>query len=153
MAVIVIVDDDPTVQLIAREILVTDGHAILEAQDGDAALKLISNLPVDLVVLDMLMPNKDGLETILELRRSHPHIRILAISSGGSMKAGQLLNMALTFGADDAMSKPLRLGAFSQTVGRLLAPRRESHDDNSPAQTRMGLSRSAFGVGVADVAQ
>ena len=128
MAVIIIVDDDPTVRLIAREILVMEGHAILEADDGVEALKLIAGIRIDLVVLDMLMPNKDGLETILDLRRSHPHIRILAISSGGAMKAGQLLNMALIFGADGAMSKPLRLEAFSQTVNRLLTARRGSPD-------------------------
>ena len=69
MAVIVIVDDDPTVRLIASELLRHDDHVVVEAADGAEALAVIGSMAVDLVVLDMLMPNKDGVETIGELRR------------------------------------------------------------------------------------
>lgn len=120
MAVIVIVDDDPTIRLIAAELLRPDNHVVLEAEDGDEALKVVGSMAVDLVVLDMLMPNKDGLETILELRRTQPGIRILAISSGGRVGAEQLLRTALMLGADDTMVKPLRLESFAATVSRLL---------------------------------
>ncbi|MDP3370436.1 MAG: response regulator [Brevundimonas sp.] len=121
MAVIVIVDDDPTVRLIATELLRPDDHVVVEAQDGDEALKVIASMAVDLVVLDMLMPNKDGLETIVELRRNHPHIRILAISSGGRVGADQLLRTAMMLGADDTLVKPLRLETFAPTISRLLS--------------------------------
>jgi len=121
MAVILIVDDDPTVRLIARELLRGDDHAIVEADDGNEALKIIGVLAVDLVVLDMLMPNKDGLETIVELRKLQPDIRILAISSGGQMGRGVLLRTALVVGADECLQKPLRLETFADTVTRLLA--------------------------------
>lgn len=121
MAIILIVDDDPTVRLIAGELLRSEDHAIVEAEDGDQALKMVEAMAVDLVVLDMLMPNKDGLETIIALRRSNPGIRILAISSGGRMDPGHLLRTAMLFGADESMEKPLRLATFSETVTRLLA--------------------------------
>ena len=121
MAVIVIVDDDPTVRMIATELLRHDDHVVLEAEDGGEALKIIASMAVDLVVLDMLMPNKDGLETIGELRRSNPHIRILAISSGGRVGADQLLRTAMVLGADDTLVKPLRLDTFARSVARLLA--------------------------------
>lgn len=121
MAIILIVDDDPTVRLIAGELLRSEDHAIVEAEDGDEALKIVASMAVDLVVLDMLMPNKDGLETIVELRRRNPGIRILAISSGGRMEPGHLLRTAMLFGADECLQKPLRLEAFSQAVERLLA--------------------------------
>ena len=121
MAVIVIVDDDPTVRMIATELLRHDDHVVLEAEDGEEALKIIASMAVDLVVLDMLMPNKDGLETIGELRRSNPHIRILAISSGGRVGADQLLRTAMVLGADDTLVKPLRLDTFARSVARLLA--------------------------------
>ena len=121
MACIIIVDDDPTVRAVATELLRHDDHAILEAADGDEALALIRAVPVDLVVLDMLMPNKDGIETIIELRRNHPHVRILAISSGGRMDGETLLQMAITFGADETMLKPLRLSTFALSVASLLA--------------------------------
>ncbi len=120
MAIILIVDDDPTVRLIAGELLRGDEHAVVEAGDGDEALKIVASMAVDLVVLDMLMPNKDGLETIVELRKRQPDIRILAISSGGRMEPGQLLRTAMVFGADECLEKPLRLDSFSKMIARLL---------------------------------
>lgn len=121
MAIILIVDDDPTVRLIAGELLRGGEHAIVEAEDGDEALKIVANMAVDLVVLDMLMPNKDGLETIVELRKRTPGIRILAISSGGRMEPGHLLRTAMVFGADECLEKPLRLETFARAVDGLLA--------------------------------
>ena len=121
MAVIVIVDDDPTVRLIAAELLRQENHVIVEARDGDEALRVIGSLAVDLVVLDILMPNKDGLETIVELRRTQPDVRILAISSGGRVGAGPLLRTAMVLGADDTLVKPLRLETFARSVSRLLS--------------------------------
>ena len=121
MAIILIVDDDPTVRLIAGELLHGEDHAVVEAEDGDEALKLVGAMPVDLVVLDMLMPNKDGLETIVELRKRQPGIRILAISSGGKMEPGYLLRTAMMFGADECLQKPLRLETFASVVSRVLA--------------------------------
>ncbi|HST92666.1 MAG TPA: response regulator, partial [Brevundimonas sp.] len=94
--------------------------------DGDEALKLVRSMHTDLVVLDMLMPNKDGLETIIELRNIRPSIRILAISSGGRTGADLLLRTALAFGADATLAKPLRVDTFASSVDRLLSlpPRR-----------------------------
>lgn len=121
MASILVVDDDPTVRMIAGEILISAGHQVSEAADGEEALQQVAATPFDLVVLDMLMPNKDGLETIAELRGRRPRMRILAISSGGRMDAGQLLRTALVFGADETMAKPLRSEVLNEAVSRLLA--------------------------------
>ncbi|WP_339930066.1 response regulator [uncultured Brevundimonas sp.] len=121
MAIIVIVDDDPTIRLIAGEMLRHEDYAVVEASDGNEALGVVAILPVDLIVLDMLMPNKDGLETITELKASHPEVRILAISSGGQMDKDVLLRTALAFGADEALPKPLQADTFNETVARLLA--------------------------------
>ena len=68
MAIIVIVDDDPTIQLIAGELLKAEGHAIVHAGDGVEALKILEAAPADLVVLDMLMPNMDGLSFLKHLK-------------------------------------------------------------------------------------
>ena len=121
MAIIVIVDDDPTIRMIAGEMLRHEDYAVVEASDGNEALGVVAILPVDLVVLDMLMPNKDGLETIAELKVTHPDVRILAISSGGQMDKEMLLRTALAFGADEALPKPLHADTFAETVARLLA--------------------------------
>lgn len=121
MAVILIVDDDPTVRAIAGELLSESGHSVMEARDGEEALRIVDAVAVDLVVLDMLMPNKDGLETIIDLRRRTPAVRILAISSGGRMGSDGLLRIASAFGADETLVKPLRAATFAATVDRLLA--------------------------------
>lgn len=121
MPVILIVDDDPMLRLIATEMLQGKDYAIVEAEDGDEALRLIQSLPVDLVVLDMLMPNKDGLETIIELRKHQPQVRILAISSGGRMDGASLLRIAMAMGADDTLLKPIRVETFAPKVAELLA--------------------------------
>ncbi len=120
MANILIVDDDPTIQLIAGELLRAEGHAVVNAGDGVEALKALVAIPADLVVLDMLMPNMDGLETIIEMRKSHPGVKILAISSGGPMGPHDLLRTAKLFGADDSLAKPLSFSTFGAAVERLL---------------------------------
>jgi CheY-like chemotaxis protein len=120
MANILIVDDDPTIQLIAGELLRAEGHSVVHAGDGVEALKALVAIPADLVVLDMLMPNMDGLETIIEMRRSHPAVKILAISSGGPMGPHDLLRTAKLFGADDTLIKPLTFSTFGAAVERLL---------------------------------
>lgn len=141
MSAILVVDDDPTVRMIAVELLTRAGHQVSEAEDGDEALKRVAAGVFDLVVLDMLMPNKDGLETIVELRRCRPQMRILAISSGGRMEAGQLLRMALVFGADETMAKPLRAEPFQEAVSRLLSQSRTDPDTESVA-TRLKAAGS-----------
>ncbi|MBA4805441.1 MAG: response regulator [Brevundimonas sp.] len=128
MAIILVVDDDPTIRTIAAELLRAEQHAIIEAGDGDEALRVLDATHAELVVLDMLMPNRDGLETILEIRRRHPGVRILAISSGGSIGVGNLLNMARVFGADETLAKPLSFSTFAATVNRLLErPANDAH--------------------------
>ena len=121
MAVIVVVDDDPTIQMIAAELLRQGDHAVVAASDGDEALRILAAMKVDLVVMDMLMPNKDGLETIIEARGLYPDLRILAISSGGRVGVGDLLRMARLFGANETYVKPLRLETFAATIDRMLA--------------------------------
>jgi CheY-like chemotaxis protein len=120
MPTILITDDDPTLRAIGEELLADQGYRILHAEDGEEALRLMESEPVDLIVLDLIMPNKDGYETIIELRRRKSPVRILAISSGGSMNADSLLKPALAFGADKVMTKPLRIATFAQTISEML---------------------------------
>lgn len=128
MAVIVVVDDDPTIQMIAAELLREGDHAVVSAADGNEALRVLAAMKVDLVVMDMLMPNKDGIETIIEARKLYPELHILAISSGGRIGVGELLRMARLFGADETYVKPLRLDTFRTTVERLLSTPRSARD-------------------------
>lgn len=120
MAAIIIADDDPIVRQFAIELLRECDHAVVEAENGRQALRLIEAMPVDVLVVDMLMPEMDGLETILALRQSHPTLKILAISSGGQVGARRLLDMARAFGAHAALQKPLALATFKTVIDQLL---------------------------------
>jgi DNA-binding response OmpR family regulator len=82
------------------------GHAVLEAPDGAVGLKLYQEHPVELVITDILMPGKEGIETILELRKTAPGIKIIAISGGGRMNKVDLLSMSQSFGVTRTLAKP-----------------------------------------------
>jgi len=121
MARVLIVDDDPLCRAIAAEALTSAGHDCEEAEDGEIALTRLRAAPVDLVVTDLLMPNKEGLETIIEIRRTWPQTRIIAMS-GGSGHAGpeQLLGMAERLGANATLAKPVRAAPLLEAVRRVL---------------------------------
>ena len=120
MANILIADDDPIVRATAVEFLSAAGHTVIEACDGVEAMALIANARIDLFIVDMLMPNKDGLEAILELRAAGSKVPILAISSGGKMDIDSLLRPAAAFGATSVLPKPLRETSLLAVVERLL---------------------------------
>ncbi|MFN4295501.1 MAG: response regulator [Brevundimonas sp.] len=134
MAAILIVDDDPMIRTIATEFLREGDHAIVEAGDGLEAMHVLKAVPFDLMVLDMLMPEMDGLETIMEARQVQPSLRILAISSGGSMDARHLLEVARTLGAHAVLTKPLTAVVFRSVVEDLLGG-----ESARPAQVRTSI--------------
>ena len=83
MARILIIDDDPVLRAVTERLLTDDGHEVCTAADGEEGLALLKGRDIDLVVLDMLMPRKDGFETLMEIRRLRSGPRVLAISGGG----------------------------------------------------------------------
>ena len=120
MATILITDDDPIVREIASDMLRNTGHAALLAEDGLEVLALLNHLPIDLLVTDMMMPNMDGIEVILEVRAKHPGVKILALSGGGSVGVDYLMHTAKMLGAHAVLAKPLRLDLFVATIDDLL---------------------------------
>jgi DNA-binding response OmpR family regulator len=107
MARILVIDDMAPVRATWRDILEDAGHEVFDAPDGEKGLTLATREPIDLVLTDLFMPDKDGIETIRELRRTRPEIRIIAIS-GNIARGGQsFLRMARNLGADYTLSKPI----------------------------------------------
>lgn len=106
MARILVVDDEPDICDLLREILSLAGYDVLVASDGDSAMTLLRKQPVDLILTDIFMPGKEGIETIMELRRDFPTVKIVAMSGGG--KTGELhyLRDAVQLGAVRTISKP-----------------------------------------------
>jgi CheY-like chemotaxis protein len=122
MAFVLVVDDDPVFREIAREILIEGGHEVATAEDGVKALKAVEARPPDLAVVDMLMPNRDGIETLGDLRRRWPEVKVIIVSGGARLlDRGPLLNSARGLGADATLGKPLDRLMFLDTVRQVLA--------------------------------
>ena len=109
MAKILVVDDDDAVLMILRKMLETASHDVTTAENGIQALKCLRNQLPDIVILDIIMPEKEGFETIVELRRDYPNLKIIAISGGGSVGATNYLKLAKTLGAHLTIEKPIRM--------------------------------------------
>jgi len=122
MANIVVVDDDPGLRGAIRKILERGGHTIREAEDGDAGVRLVEREAPDLVVTDLLMPEKEGIETIMELRERFPQVRILAISGAGTLdgEGGPLVDAEL-FGAHGTLPKPFSVETLLSVVDQVLS--------------------------------
>jgi two-component system, chemotaxis family, chemotaxis protein CheY len=103
---ILLVDDDSAFRKMLRLTLQRMGYEITEACDGKQALGLYKQLPVDAVLTDLIMPEKEGLETITELHRIDPNVRIVAMSGGGRLNAKDILSVARAMGADHVLAKP-----------------------------------------------
>ena len=104
---ILVVEDDIQVRRMVCKILKNQGYDLAEAANGKEAFKLLSHeVNIKIVVADIIMPEKDGLETIQELKRDYPDIKILAISGGGKISAKNYLILAQKVGADLILKKP-----------------------------------------------
>ena len=127
MANILLVDDEEQLRSILRIVLESAGHTVQEAGDGKEALESYVRHPAELMVTDIVMPNKEGIETILEFRRNHPGLKIIAMSGGGRNSAQDYLKLAKSFGADYVLTKPFSNQAILDVVKTVLAsPRQDS---------------------------
>ena len=121
MANILLVEDEEQLRSMLKIVLESAGHTVQEAGDGKEALESYIRNPADLMVTDIVMPNKEGIETILEFRRNHPGLRIIAMSGGGRNSAQDYLKLAKSFGADYVLSKPFSNQAILDVVKTVLA--------------------------------
>jgi DNA-binding response OmpR family regulator len=117
---ILLIEDEENLRTLIRLSLEKMGYAVTEARDGVEALALFNKRPVELVLTDLMMPEKEGLETIRELRKSHPKLKIIAMSGGGRTDARDNLKMAKLFGATTVFSKPFSLAELGKAVSALL---------------------------------
>lgn len=121
MKKILVIDDNVQCNQMVCRFLTASGYEVSSAPNGVEGLKLFRKEIPDLVVTDLFMPEKDGLETIMELRRTDQKVRILAMSGGSTkMNMIDMLDIAETFGADAIMAKPFQLETFLQKVKELL---------------------------------
>ena len=118
MANVLVIDDEPLIRQMARRILERSGHRIIEAANGAIGLEKLEENAVDLVLTDIMMPEKEGVETIQYVRRFYPKVKVVVMS--GSDSASFYLEVATKFGAHAAMSKPFRPDDLNELVDRLV---------------------------------
>jgi DNA-binding response OmpR family regulator len=121
MGRVLVIDDDDAMRGSIRKILERDGHEVREASDGAHGLKLFRDGGADVVLADLIMPEKEGIETIIELRAQSDDVRILAMSGGEWVSAGEgrLLD-AESLGADMSLAKPFTVDQLRAAVATLL---------------------------------
>jgi len=117
---VLVIDDDQTMRRFIRAVLEREGHEVIEAANGKEGLALFRSRPVNCLIVDIFMPDKDGLETIMELRNESAECRILAMSGGGSLGDMSFLDYSRAFGAQSLLRKPFTPDELTSAVRGLL---------------------------------
>ena len=107
MARILIIDDETQVRSMLRLMLEREGYEVVEAPDGIEGIKAYRQNPADLILTDLIMPNKDGIGMIIELQKEFPDVKIIAMSGGGLNKPEGYLKGAKKLGALCTLTKPI----------------------------------------------
>lgn len=120
MATILVIDDDTQLRTLIVRILEMENHQIVEAVNGIEGIRCFRKQKIDLVITDILMPDKDGIEVIREIRSAHPDVKMIAISGGGQLGADQYLTLAKKLGAQHTLLKPFQREDLLEIVNHLL---------------------------------
>jgi DNA-binding response OmpR family regulator len=120
MARILLIEDDDSVRTMLRLTLAHAGHTVIEARNGKEGLELFQHARADLVITDIVMPEKEGIEVLMELRKMHTPVPILVISGAGQDRAEIYLGMATLMGAAKVLAKPFSADVLMATINDLL---------------------------------
>lgn len=121
MAHVLIVDDDEQVREVLAEFVRLAGHEVAEAGNGKLALDYMSVNTVDVMILDIIMPEKDGLEVMMELLKRQSHCRVIAISGGAAgINQDYILQMSKKMKVDAVLSKPFNIEVLTATLDEVL---------------------------------
>ena len=115
---ILVIDDEENIRELVRAVLENAGYRVLDAIDGDSGLEMFRANHVDLIITDLIMPGKEGIETITELRREQSDQKIIAMS--GAVDSSTYLHLAGSLGADETLAKPFKVSELVEAVERLL---------------------------------
>ena len=119
MARILLIDDDNSLRKVIAMALTDAGHQVRQAKDGSEGVACFRAEQFDLVITDLIMPKKEGIETITDLRRACPGLPIIAIS--GEQKNSELyLNLAKQIGATRTLLKPFEIAELRRTIDEIL---------------------------------
>lgn len=117
---ILVIDDDDQFRTMMVEMLERKQFEVFSAADGEEGVNIWKNVKPDLVITDIIMPNKEGIETILELKRMNKEVKIIAISGGGRTNAKDNLRSAKLLGASLTIAKPFESAELIDAVQKLM---------------------------------
>jgi DNA-binding NtrC family response regulator len=120
MVCVLVIDDDSNVRTILRQKLEDMGHRVRDASDGRNALLIADRQKPDIAIVDILMPEMDGIEIIKAFRRKHYHFPIIAMPGHGTAKTAWYGDIARMFGADDVLEKPFTPKEVEIVVDRVI---------------------------------
>jgi YesN/AraC family two-component response regulator len=120
MARILIIDDEPQIRSMLKLMLERDGHEVVEAPDGIEGIRVYRQNPADLIITDLIMPNKDGIGMIIDLKKEFPEVKIIAMSGGGLNKPDGYLKGAKKLGASCTLTKPIDREEILRVVAAIL---------------------------------
>jgi DNA-binding response OmpR family regulator len=120
---ILIIEDNRDLRLTLTWMLQDEGYNVLNAPDGEKGMELSQETPIDVVITDIFIPEKDGLEIIRDLKETFPLTKIIAISGGGGSGHTEYLEVARMFGAQKVFEKPVDINDLLDAIKELLDAR------------------------------
>jgi len=120
MAKIMVIDDDSEIRDTLVDLFQTQGHQVRGAGDGKAALEMVAVERPDVMITDIIMPEKDGIQLIAEIKRRYGHIPIIAMSGGGRIPASVYLAHVSSLGEIVTLEKPFKVSALMRAVEKVL---------------------------------
>ncbi len=116
MPLALIVDDDDEIREVLKTALESEGFSTDEASDGDTAIDIINSRKVAICILDIVMPRKGGIETLLDVRKEHPEMKIVFITGKISTETPAFRHLQSQFHVDTVFTKPIDLAAFVEKI-------------------------------------
>jgi DNA-binding response OmpR family regulator len=117
---ILIVQDDDDFAGLLSDLLVERGYEIVSVKNGNQGLSALALQSFDLVVVDISAPEKEGVETIRSIKKINPGLPVIAMTGGGITSGDQSLNLALSAGASETITKPFRVGKLMIVINEIL---------------------------------
>jgi len=120
MTRVLVIDDEELARFTIREILESANYEVEEAANGRIGIEKQKDTPFDLIITDIIMPEKEGVETIIDLKQEFPDLKIIAISGGGRTRNLDFLNLTERFGAGKTLAKPFTEGQLLEAIAEIL---------------------------------
>jgi DNA-binding NtrC family response regulator len=116
MLKVLVIDDEAMVRKIVRKMLERSGHKVVEAENGKLGIELLTSDAFDLVITDIIMPEMEGIETLINVKRQRPDTQVIAMSGGGRTGNVDFLQTAQKLGAAAILHKPFTMNSLSAAV-------------------------------------